>query len=431
MFPFSRTGLVIIEKLKRAGYSAFFVGGCVRDCLLEKQPHDWDMCASASPDAIAALFPEYEPDLSSSRFGTAVLKTPEGELEITSMRREGGYSDRRRPDSVEICGDITQDLSRRDFTVNAMAYDGGLVDPFGGRDDLKRGILRAVGDADEKMSEDPLRILRGLRFMAALGLSPEESTLGAMRKNAPLCRGLSAERLREELFGMLTERWCGSVLLRYGDIFTAAFEELAPCLRFEQKNRHHVYDVWGHTAMAIYDSPCELAVRLTLLFHDCEKPRTVSESAGERHFYGHVEKSAETASRVLLRLGAPRRLRQAVEQLILFHDNRLPPTGESAAEVCAALGENAVYFCAVQRADNMAQSPVYRRTDDIDALDGLIKEGLRRWKDQNSIPVKAGELIDMGFERERVSQTLKELWLALIAGRTDENGLRRYAGTLL
>lgn len=231
----------------------------MRDSLRGVEPHDWDLCTSASPAQMQAAFADARVLTTGLKHGTLTVLTDGGPLEITTYRTEGGYSDGRHPDGVRFVTDIREDLARRDFTVGAMAWhpERGLCDPFGGQNDLKNGVLRAVGDADTRFQEDALRILRGLRFASKLGFAIEPETAAAMRRQVHRLDCIAAERIREELTGLLCGRYVQRTLMAYADLITSALPELAPMQGCQQQNPHHLYDVWEHTVRAVSQVPAE------------------------------------------------------------------------------------------------------------------------------------------------------------------------------
>lgn len=316
-----------IQRLEENGFEAWAVGGCVRDALLGLEPHDYDLCTSALPEQIKALFADHDMVLAGEKHGTVTLITEGGLLEITTFRLEGDYADNRRPGWVRFVEDVDLDLSRRDFTVNAMAFSPtrGLRDPFGGRKDLTSKTLRAVGDPFLRFSEDALRILRGLRFSARYGLKPEAATLEAMEKLSHLLEKLARERVYSELsqFLLLTK---AEDLLKFAPILTQAIPELAPMVGFCQHSPHHIWDVFTHTAMVVEAVPAQPHLRWAALLHDVAKPACFSmDESGCGHFYGHASRSAEMADDILLRLKAPTALRKQTVDLIHRHMTPLEP----------------------------------------------------------------------------------------------------------
>ena len=316
-----------MQKLRQAGFEAYAVGGCVRDSLLGLTPHDYDLCTNALPAETAEVFRDHTLVRSGEKHGTIGVVVDKEVIEITTFRTEGGYQDSRHPDWVNFVSHIEEDLSRRDFTVNAMAYspETGYIDPFGGQKDLEDHILRTVGDAALCFTEDALRILRGVRFGVRFRLTPEKATLQAMKDLAPMMDKLAKERVFDELCKLLP-LVTAQDLLTYQDILTQAVPVLAPCVGFAQHNPHHRYDVFTHTAQVTEAVPQELALRWAALLHDCGKPDTFFlDESGRGHFHGHARVSAELADALLLALKAPTALREQVVFLVAHHMSELTP----------------------------------------------------------------------------------------------------------
>ena len=316
-----------LDCLEKAGFAAYAVGGCVRDSLLGLTPQDYDLCTAAKPETIREIFSDHSLVLAGLKHGTVGVVTEQGVVEITTFRTEGDYRDHRHPAWVAFVEDIHQDLARRDFTVNAMAYSPtrGFADPFGGQADLKNRILRSVGDPGTRFREDALRILRGVRFAVKYRLQPEEATLSAMEALSPLMDTLAAERIFEELCKLLP-LVTPEDLLRFTPILCRVIPELVPTVGFAQHTPHHVHDVYTHTAQVTGNVPQELTLRWAALLHDIGKPRTFQlDEAGQGHFYGHAQLSADMANEILLRLKAPTQLRQDVCLLIRQHMTPLTP----------------------------------------------------------------------------------------------------------
>lgn len=316
-----------MDILRQAGFEAYAVGGCVRDSLLGLTPHDYDLCTNALPEETASLFAGHTLVRSGEKHGTIGVVFDKEVIEITTFRTEGGYQDSRHPDWVRFVSSIEEDLSRRDFTVNAMAYcpQTGYIDPFGGKQDLEKGILRTVGDARLRFAEDALRILRGVRFGVRFRLTPEENTLKAMQQLAPLMDKLARERVFEELCKLLPLLTAAD-LHTYREILTQVVPPLAPCVDFQQHTHHHRYDVYSHTAQVVEAVPQKLVLRWAALLHDCGKPATFFlDENGQGHFHGHAKVSAELADALLLSLKAPTALREQVAFLIDHHMTQLTP----------------------------------------------------------------------------------------------------------
>ena len=319
--------LECIRLLEISGFEAYAVGGCVRDALLGLTPQDYDLCTNATPDQIKTVFSQYRQVLSGEKHGTIAVLTDGGLVEITTFRTEGGYRDNRHPDWVKFVADIREDLSRRDFTINAMAYSPsqGLVDPWNGRSDLSAGVLQAVGDPSVRFSEDALRILRGMRFAARYHLQVAEQTQQAMLEQAYRLPDLAAERIFSELCKLII-LVTAQDLLQFAPVLAQIIPELADTIGFDQKNPHHAYDLYTHTAFVTASVPGVLPLRLAALLHDIGKVTTFTlDDAGCGHFLGHAKASAQMADQILLRLKAPTALREQVVNLIARHMTPLQP----------------------------------------------------------------------------------------------------------
>ena len=310
-----------IQSLEKAGFEAYVVGGCVRDYVLGREPQDYDMCTSAKPEEICNVFADYKLVRSGEKHGTIGVVFPEGVCEITTFRAEGAYTDNRHPDWVAFVTRLEEDLKRRDFTVNAMAYSPsrGLVDPYGGRQDLKNKVLRTVGDPEARFREDALRILRGIRFAARYQLVPEEETLQAMYQLSYLLDNLARERVYEELCKFLPLA-TAAYLEQFKPILGRAIPELGACVDFAQYSPHHRYDVYTHTAHVVEGVSEELVMRWAALLHDVGKPEVFQlDENGQGHFRGHAQEGARMADRILQRLKAPNAIREQVVFLAEQH----------------------------------------------------------------------------------------------------------------
>ena len=316
-----------LDMLESAGFAAYAVGGCVRDSLLGLTPHDFDLCTAATPEQLRQVFSEYRLVLAGEKHGTVTVVMDDQLVEITTFRLEGGYQDNRHPDWVKFVPSVEEDLNRRDFTVNAMAYSPtrGFADPFGGREDLEKKILRAVGQPAVRFTEDSLRILRGLRFSVRYGLTPEKATWEAMLAQAPLMENLARERVFDELCKLLP-LVSAKELTSFAPILCQVLPELRPMVGFSQHSRHHAYDLLEHTARVVEGVPPQLHLRWAALLHDIGKPGVcVIDPQGEGHYHGHAKESARLADAALLRLKSPTGLRKQVVDLISRHMSPLEP----------------------------------------------------------------------------------------------------------
>lgn len=357
-------GLELVNRLNRAGYEAWFVGGCVRDLLMGRVPQDWDICTSALPEqtkAVLAGYPVYETGI---RHGTVLVRSGGAGYEITTFRRESAYTDHRHPDAVCFVRELSADLARRDFTVNAMAYHSrfGLVDYFGGREDLEQRVIRAVGDPGERFREDALRILRALRFAGRLGFEIAPATAAAIHDRREDLTLIAPERVFCELKGILAAADVRRLMLDFSDVFGVILPETAPLFGYDQNTPHHDADAWLHTARTVEAVPPDPALRLAALLHDTGKPDCCTRDAqGISHFYGHPRRSAELARQALLRLRCDNATREQVERLVRMHDRALPQDLPHTRRFLAKYGmDTARSLLRLRRADVLAQSMFHR-----------------------------------------------------------------------
>lgn len=402
---------VCIEALEKEGFSCYAVGGCVRDALLGLIPHDYDLCTAAKPETIAQIFAGHTLVRSGEKHGTIGVVIDGAVYEITTYRTEGDYTDGRHPGWVEFVDDITLDLSRRDFTVNAMAYSPtrGYADPFGGRQDLKAGVLRCVGEAEKRFSEDALRILRGVRFAVRYNLEVEKDTKNAMFRLAPLMENLARERVFDELCKLLP-LVNAEDLLAFAPVLTQVIPELAPLMGFDQKNPHHQYDIFTHTAQVVAGTPADLALRWAALLHDIGKPGCFSQDErGIGHFYGHAKLGAQIADSILLRLKAPTALRQRVVLLIEQHMTPLEPDKKLLRRRLSKLGSEAVHgLLALQRSDMGAKPADDSRFSQILLLLQEI-EAENACLSIRDLAVSGHDLMDLGYRGPAIGQALQFL----------------------
>lgn len=370
----------LVSGLRKAGYEAYVVGGCVRDSLLEKEPHDWDICTSATPDEVKQVFEGSVTYDTGVKHGTITVLSADGKpYEVTTFRVDGTYSDNRHPDSVEFVTSIQKDLSRRDFTINAMAYnDDGLVDFFGGRKDLDAKLIRCVGNADERFQEDALRVLRALRFASTYGFSIEPETAAAVHRNAPLLGNIAAERIRDELCKMLFGKWVLDILLEYSDVIATVIPEIRPCIGFDQNNRYHQYTVYDHIAHAVANyKGNDLSVKVALLLHDIGKPQCYTEDERGGHFHGHGVPSRDIAEVVVDRLRFDNKTKQEVLDLVLYHDSVIEPQPKVVRRWLNKIGEKGFrQLLNVRMADILAHAEGTQesRIERCLALDRILEE---------------------------------------------------------
>lgn len=332
----------IIAKLKHDGYDAYIVGGCVRDSLLHRQPKDWDICTSATPPQVLGCFNDRRVIETGLQHGTVTVVMEDGQYEVTTFRVDGDYSDGRHPDTVQFVADVCEDLARRDFTMNAMAYndDVGLVDPFNGYKDLADWTITCVGNADDRFKEDALRIMRAIRFASVYGFRISDQTNQAILRNVELLNLISAERINSELCRLLQGRGVLRVLLDYPEVITTIIPELAPCVGFDQNNRYHQYTIYDHIAHAVGNyTGHDIVVKVALLLHDIGKPAKYTEDERGGHFYGHGVVGRDLAEDVLTRLRFDTRTKNQVLELVLDHDATIEPTLTTTKRWLNKMGE--------------------------------------------------------------------------------------------
>lgn len=353
----------LLTCLDTRGYKGYLVGGCVRDALLGIVPGDYDIAAAVPPEALLHCFPGYKTLQTGVRFGTVTVIADGHPVEITSFRREGVYTDGRHPDEIAYTDSLTEDLARRDFTINAMAYhpDTGLIDPFGGQKDLQRKMLVCVGDGEKRFSEDALRILRAMRFCSVLGFNADPTLLQAADRCSHLLGKISAERILNELVKLICGAYAGAVMRQFSKPLCTVIPELAPAVGFDQKNPHHIYTVYDHIAATVEACPRSKVLRLTMLLHDIAKPYVMTEDEnGIRHFRGHQERSAQMAREILIRLSCDKKTVEKVCRLILYHDMRPAADRAGVYQYLLQVGyEDALLLIHVRRADLSAQAPAF------------------------------------------------------------------------
>ncbi|MBQ6399626.1 MAG: tRNA nucleotidyltransferase [Clostridia bacterium] len=422
----------LISRLRAAGFPAYAVGGCVRDSLLGLPPHDWDLCTAASPEEMKRVFAGEQLAETGLKHGTLTVIRDHVPYEITTFRTEGPYTDHRHPDSVSFVPDVRADLARRDFTVNAMAYapEEGVLDLFGGQEDLARRVIRCVGDPGERFGEDALRILRALRFAAVYDFSLEDETAAAVRALFPTLDRVAPERLREELLKLLCGPAAGRMLRAFPEVFSRIIPDLSPMVGYDQRNHHHRYDLWEHTVRAVENVPPEEDLRLTMLLHDTGKPAACTlDDAGEAHYRGHPRISADIAARVTEALRCSRAMQDRVTRLVLYHDIPLR-TADGAPAVdrrfllrrLNQFGEadlRALFL--IHRADRIATGSTPPEREDarlrqrMEALDALLRE--KPCFTLKEMAVNGSDLTALGLRGPAVGEGLARLLSEVMEGR--------------
>lgn len=384
-------GQYIIDTIRSAGFEAYAVGGCVRDSILGRQPEDWDITTSARPEQVKELFPRTID--TGLQHGTVTVMLDKEGFEVTTYRLDGEYEDGRHPARVTFTPDLREDLMRRDLTINAMAYNDreGLVDLFGGLEDLESGVIRCVGNSLERFGEDALRILRAIRFSAQLGYRIEEETLEAIGQLAHTLNKISAERVQAELVKLLLSPHPECIRIAYDKgVTNVILPEFDKCMETQQNHPHHCYNVGEHILHSIQAAEPDRILRLAMLFHDIGKPavKTVDEE-GITHFHGHAAVSADMAQEIMRRLKFDNDTIREVSRLVLYHDygNGLDANKRVVRRAIYKIGESAFPgIFAVKRADIYAQSD-YLRQEKLEKLD--------KWQELYEKIVEEGECVSL------------------------------------
>ncbi len=420
----------IISAINDAGYEAYPVGGCVRDSLMGKIPKDWDAAVSAKPEQVKRALDRLNCRIIDTgiKHGTVTVIADGAPYEITTFRTDGSYSDNRRPDSVEFVSDIRDDISRRDFTINAIAYDRAadrIIDPFDGSRDIEAGIIRCVGEPDKRFIEDSLRILRGLRFASVLGFDIEESTSASMKKHADLLKNVSYERIYAELKMIICGEHIGPVLREYRDIFACAVPEIKPMFDFPQRNPYHCYDVWEHTIHVVENVPPEPVLRFAAMFHDSGKPGTHSSEILQDgkvidHFYNHGALSAELADSALSRFKADNLTKDTAVYLAAHHGDMTAPTKKSVRRKLAKLDAEfkdgkAIFdmLIKIKLADVSAQAEHVRqkRKKELDETARLADEIIaeKECLTLKDLSVNGRDVMSLGFSGPDIGRILNDV----------------------
>ena len=414
---------IIINILEKAGYEAYAVGGCVRDALLGRTPNDWDITTSAKPEQVKALF-HRTVDTGIAHGTVTVLLEKEG-FEVTTYRVDGEYEDGRHPKEVTFTACLEEDLKRRDFTINAMAYNPrkGLVDLFEGQKDLENKVIRCVGDPLERFTEDALRIMRAVRFSAQLGFSLEEETRKALSVLAPNLKHVSAERIQVELVKLLVSPHPDYLRIAYEAGVTREFlPEFDRCMETPQNTPHHCYNVGEHILHSLLYVREDKVLRLTMLLHDIAKPvvRKTDEN-GRDHFKTHGDAGEKMAGQILRRLKFDNDTIRKVTRLVKWHDDRPEGTTKSVRRAVNRIGEDLFpYYLEVQQADMLAQSE-YRREEKQERLD-KVKEAYEvilkehQCVSLKTLAVTGKDLIQAGYKPGReIGETLNRLLEEVLA----------------
>lgn len=395
----------IIDTLRAAGYEGYAVGGCVRDSILGREPDDWDITTSAKPEQVKELF-RRTVDTGIQHGTVTVLLEKEG-FEVTTYRIDGEYEDSRHPREVVFTASLEEDLKRRDFTINAMAYNDeeGIIDLFDGMGDMERKVIRAVGVAKERFTEDALRIMRAVRFAAQLGYQIEDETKEAIRELAPNLKHISAERVQVELVKLLVSPHPDELRVMYDTGVTkVVLPEFDRMMKTEQNNPHHCYNVGEHTLHSLTAVEADKVLRLSMLFHDMGKPeKKTTDENGVDHFHGHAQASAELAKQVLRRLKFDNDTIARVSRIVLYHDYKMALSAKSVRRGIHKVGEDIFpNLFAVKYADVCAQSDFQReeKLKELSELRRIYEEILDKGQcvSLKELAVNGSDLIVLGMK---------------------------------
>ncbi len=448
---------IIIDELMNHGFEAYAVGGCVRDMILGRQPEDWDITTSATPQEVKQIFRRTVD--TGIQHGTVTVLLDKDHYEVTTYRLDGVYEDNRHPKEVSFTSSLSEDLKRRDFTINAMAYNEkeGFIDLFGGMEDLNKGLIRCVGDPSERFDEDALRILRAVRFSAQLGFVIEEETMKAVCDKVEHLRNISAERIRVELSKLLISDHPDRLRMLYkSGISKVILPEFDEMMKTPQHNKHHIFSVGEHTIKTVeevagrleegrFDIADRTVLRWTMLLHDVEKPGTITIGKdNQHHFYGHPEKGAITAKQILKRLKFDNDTLDAVVHLIRWHDYRFTLNPSGMRRAASKIGKEYMdLLFEVNRADTSGKNPLFTEEKfaglteamrlyreileheecvslkemDINGND-LIREGLKPGKE---IGIILNQLLNLVLENPKLNHKDQLLELARVMIQTKEH----------
>lgn len=419
---FASSALLALKMLQNSGFEAYLVGGSVRDYLMRRPLGDIDITTNATPEEVRGVFAGLRVIDTGIKHGTVTVLTDGESVEITTYRCDGTYSDNRRPDSVSFSKSFSDDVLRRDFTMNGIgiSIDGEIRDEVGGQADIERKIIRAIGVPQERFTEDALRILRAVRFSSVLGFEIEENTENALREKKELLKNISAERKREELLKLINGKNAEKVLLEFRDVIAVCIPEIQCEFDFNQHNRHHIFDVYTHSVKALATAENDPNIRMALLLHDIGKPKTAKfDEKGEMHFKCHAQVSFEIAENILTSLRFSNADKDEILTLIKYHDipfmseDMKNPSQKRIKRIVSKFGKaTALKLLEIRRCDNAAQNPEYflgeafyseceKLIYDIaDSGDCLTLKDLA---------INGNDLLDLGFSGKAIGEILNQI----------------------
>ena len=417
----------VLNMLEQAGHPSYVVGGCVRDALMGRIPNDWDICTAARPQQVKELcaregLASFDTGI---QHGTVTVHVDHEPFEVTTFRADGAYEDGRHPVSVSFLDAVEGDLARRDFTVNAMAYSParGLVDVFGGRDDLSRKTLRCVGDPAARFAEDGLRILRALRFASTLGFEIHPATAAALHEHRRLLEPVAMERISAEFMKLICGQGAVGILLEYRDVVGTFLPQVEPMFGFEQLSRYHVYDVWEHCVRSCGLIEPDPVLRLAALVHDVGKPSCFfTDDEGIGHFYGHPEAGEPLARQIARHLRLPNAVTSELCTLVLWHDRPLPLTPKAMRRRLAKLGEplcRRLYQLVEADMRTHSQLNMAHNLETLARSRALMEEALQEMDvfSPRDLAIDGRDLMELGFAPgPRLGEVKGELFSLVVDG---------------
>ncbi|WP_297958923.1 CCA tRNA nucleotidyltransferase [uncultured Ruminococcus sp.] len=413
---FDENTSTVLSELENNGFEAYLVGGCVRDEIMGRPVHDIDITTNALPSQVLDVFSGYKVVPTGIKHGTVTVFCGGVPFEITTYRIDGQYTDHRRPDTVEFTSDITDDLARRDFTVNAIAMDrnGNIVDPFGGREDIKKRIIRCVGDPQQRFGEDALRIMRAVRFASQLGFRIEKNTAIAVHSMREQLAGISRERIRDELDKLICGSSCVEVLMEYSDVIAAVIPDIKPCMGLDQRSPYHRYTVWEHIIRAMDSAPHDdLLLRRALFFHDIGKPPCMKlDETGRGHFKQHDRVGAEMTGRIMKELRYDKRSIADTVRLIAYHSKK-PKCRTDVKKLLSVMGDKLFFtLMEMKKCDNTAKNDFV--ADEAVIFDSYMEMGREmiacdECRSIKGLAVTGNDLAALGLEGEDIGNTLSEI----------------------
>ena len=456
--PLPPAVLCVIDRLKSHGYEAYVVGGCVRDFILGRKIHDYDVATSARPDDCKRVFSDMRVITIGEKHGTVTViadsdnnsdslashdvtrdenenNMEKNHIEITTYRIDGEYDDSRHPREVIFTKKLRDDLSRRDFTINALAYNPkcGIVDIFGGIEDAKNKMIRTVGIADKRFEEDALRILRALRFSSVLGFDIENKTAQSIENHRDELTKISAERIREEFSKLLLGKNATEVIRKYKDVISVFIPQIKCEFSFNQRNPHHKFDIFEHTLHALDASPSDLCIRLAVFLHDIGKPDTFSVDAnGVGHFIGHEKVSADIAEKICANLKFDNKTKNHAVSLIRYHGITIEETKKAVKRALFKYGDKLFFdLMEVKKADMLGTG--YARGEDIEHIDRVIsiaKEILSEspCMSLSDLDFNGNDAMKIGFVGKEIGDALSSALTAVVDGDipNDKNAIKEY-----